>query len=896
MKKNHFKIYFILFFVWLAVASGSAKAEVENESATIHLKIATHDAILYDQNINVLPCADSETASTTSINAKCSIEQSGLVSDWSFWGEDAFLNSLGSYINNDKGNGVYWGWFNNLEYGQVALNKHLLAEGDKLLLTYNTNPLRISADNLTSYVNATSTVIVEQFGLDSSWNPVWQPAASSTLVMDGEELPNESGTYIYTPLTAGEHSVYAKKAGYLDSDNLTLTAMELATNTIRLQIKTHDASLYNQDITVIACAPSPVATTTTVNAKCAIEQSGLISDWSYWGDDAFLNSLGGYANNANGNGVYWGWFSNLEYGQTALNKHELINGEKLLLAYNVNPLRISIATTTVEVNATTTISVEQFGLDANWNQAWLPAASSTLVINGQNYENAAGLYEYAATTTGEHIIYAKKEGYIDSEQIIIIAEQTENNNGNNNPPPSGGSVIIPSGGGGGSAPSMLKVDLVKAVDFLNSKQKDDGSFGSALQTDWAAIALASVNPNGLAGQKVKSYLLTDPNPLVGLNSVSDYSRRAMALMSLNINPYDGTKTNYIKKIADSFDGAQFGDSSLYNDDIFALLVLSKAGYSAGEEIIFKPVANLISKQESDGSWQGVDLTAAAVQALKPFSYLDGVAGALNKARSFLARAQASDGGFNNIFATAWAMQAISALGENPASWTKGGNNPESFLALSQGSDGGLDKENNEITNRIWATSYALPAVQGKSWPDIMSSFNKPTVLNLEADNRSGNHYQPNLIATSSLNIMDIATTSPESSLAATSTESRLEQIATTTLEIIQKVESAPALIKSVAKQEVLGKKIVNKIQTKIAQPTNQPKTIEKTENNKKQENIKASEALSNPKILSEAETPEALNQPENNINSVAKKVLIIAGAGTVIVGLFLGLKLLKGLI
>jgi hypothetical protein len=68
----------------------------------------------------------------------------------------------------------------------------------------------------------------------------------------------------------------------------------------------------------------------------------------------------------------------------------------------------------------------------------------------------------------------------------------------------------------------------------------------------------------------------------------------MAIMSLNINPYQGTETNYIEKIIDSFDGNQFGDSSLYNDDVFALLVLLKAGYKYNDEII-KNVVRLLGK-------------------------------------------------------------------------------------------------------------------------------------------------------------------------------------------------------------------------------------------------------------------------------------------------------------
>ncbi|MBI4778870.1 hypothetical protein HY797_00255 [Candidatus Falkowbacteria bacterium] len=577
MKKNFFKLSFIFAFVLFFAITGQAKADTE--TTTIRLQIKTNDASLYDREINVTACVDSLSASTTSVNALCALEQSGLAYGLGWYDDLAFLNSVGGYLNNDGENGIYWGWFENLNYSNLALNQYVLKSGDKILLAYNVNPLRISADNTSLFVGATSTITVEQFGLDASWSPVWLPAASSTLMIDGVEAENTSGVYKYKPLSAGEKIVYAKKDGYINSNNLAITAEELKVKTIRLQIKTHDVSLYDADIAVTACPDSDGSTTSTINVRCAIDQAGLTdpSDWAYGG--TFLNSIKGLYASDYVNNIYWNWFSNLEYGQVAMTQHVLANGEKLLLTYNVNPLRISADNIAPYVNATSTITLEQFGLDASWNPAWYPAASSSLIIAGQEIENISGVYEYIATATAPVLIYGKKSGCIDSEEIIITAQEiagndNENNSSNNNQS-SGGSVILPTAtGGGATIVSLLKVDLGKAIDFLISKQAADGSFGSAIITDWAAIALSSINSNGLAAQKAKSYLLTDPNPLAGMNSVSDYSRRAMALMSLSISPYNGAKTNYIKKIIDLFDGQQFGDASLYNDDISLGAVLT----------------------------------------------------------------------------------------------------------------------------------------------------------------------------------------------------------------------------------------------------------------------------------------------------------------------------------
>ncbi len=825
MKKNLFKLSLVFVLVWFFLFAGQAKAE---DSVTVRLQIKTRDASLYDQDITVTACEDSATASTTSINAKCAILQSGLASDWSFWGEDAFLNSIGAYVNNADGNGVYWAWFSDLVYGEVALNKHLLINGEKLLLTYNVNPLKISVNNASPYVNATSTITVEQFGLDANWSPVWTPAADSLLMIGAEESVNASGIYEYVPSMAGEKIIYAKKDGYVDSESLNINAV--ATKNIRLQIKTRDASLYDQDMVVSACADSPTASTTSVNAKCAVEQSGLASDWSFWGEDAFLNSIGAYVNNADGNGVYWAWFGDLVYGEVSLNKHVLVNGEKLLLTYNTNPLKISVDNAAPYVNATSTITVKQFGLDENWSPVWSPAASSTLVIAGQDAENDSGNYLYTATVAESVVIYAKKDGYVDSGALIITAQARPNENNNQTQSLSGGSVIIPATGGGApAAPAAqpAKLDLNKAVNFLINKQSADGSFGSVMITDWAALALASANPSGPAGQKVKSYLLADTSPLVGMNPVSDYARRAMALMSFNISPYDGVKTDYVKKIADLFDGSQFGDASLYNDDIFALLVLYKAGYTADDEIIKKTVSFVIARQQADGSWNGTDLTAAAIQALKPVSAINGVSAALAKARNFLANAQGADGGFGNTFTTPWVMQAIAALSESGGSWQKNNNTPESYLALSQGADGGLEKDSDYENNRIWSTAYAIPAVKNLPWFSIMNGFSKADSQAVPAANYN---LIDNRLATSTLEKLDIATSTPENLIAATSAPEEL-------MDEVKQMETADAIdnkiktvkitvapkvlaekITSARPKKVVAKKIENK-PAEIAAPT-----------------------------------------------------------------------------
>ncbi|MDO8592799.1 MAG: terpene cyclase/mutase family protein, partial [bacterium] len=546
------------------------------------------------------------------------------------------------------------------------------------------------------------------------------------------------------------------------------------------------------------------------------------------------------------------------------------------LTYNVNPLKISTDNAAPYINATSTITVEQFGLDASWNPVWTAAASSSLDIAGQEAENGSGTYIYTATTTAPVLIYGKKGGFADSDALVITAKPAPIDNTASNNQSGGGSVILPARSSSPAPALTAKVNLAKAIDFLINKQSADGSFGSALVTDWAAMALASVNPGGSAGQKIKSYLLADPNPLVGMNPVSDYARRAMALMSLNIHPYNGTKTNYLKKITDLFDGAQFGDAELYNDDIFALLVLSKAGYAADDEMIKKTVDFIMAKQQADGSWQGVDMTAASIQALKPFSALDNISAAIAKARNFLSNAQGADGGYGNTYTTSWAMQAIASLGEDAAGWQKNNNTPENYLALSQGADGGLEKNDSFPANRVWSTAYTIPAIQGKSWLNIMSSFakmeDKPALTAASLNDPS------DLIATSTLENLNIATSTPKDLITTSSTP------ATTTEETDkikpQSSEKTPGTKNTVsapikpAEPKVLAVKIASEKTKAVAVNKIEKKPIQKTA-----------------KTLGVPKTPSVQTAP--TVNPPAPKTSFLAVTGRLI---YRGLKYILNLL
>ncbi|HNW71760.1 MAG TPA: DUF4430 domain-containing protein [Candidatus Paceibacterota bacterium] len=263
-------------------------------------------------------------------------------------------------------------------------------------------------------------------------------------------------------------------------------------------------------------------------------------------------------------------------------------------------------------------------------------------------------------------------------------------------------------------------DYKKALDFLSSQQKENGSFGEELYTDWATIAFSSSADYQDQKTKLTKYFLE--NKFLG-TSLTDYERHAMALMSLNLNPYNINGENYIQKIISEFKNNQFGDLEQDNDDIFALVVLQNAEYTKDENIISDTIKFILSKQKENGSWDNsIDLTGAGIEALSNFKENIDVKNSLEKARLFLQENQKNDGGWENVSATAWSIQGILGFGEKIEDWKKNDKNYLDYLAINQDSDGGIKNENKE--SKIWETSYSVISASGKTWNQIMQKFSK----------------------------------------------------------------------------------------------------------------------------------------------------------------------------
>src|SRR3989344_8581889 len=183
---------------------------------------------------------------------------------------------------------------------------------------------------------------------------------------------------------------------------LVFPSLSHADTTIRLQIETATTTLYDADIAVTPCPITPTSSTSTASIYCAIEQSGVGATWSFFGEDAFIDSIGGVGNDFGAN-QFWLWWadlpavssSNPTLGGVAANAHELTEGENILIAIGKYPMRISVSSTSPMVGDDIEITVEEFGFDDSFNAVWNASDAATGHIGETTVPTSAG----SATTT-----------------------------------------------------------------------------------------------------------------------------------------------------------------------------------------------------------------------------------------------------------------------------------------------------------------------------------------------------------------------------------------------------------------------------------------------------------------------------------------------------------------
>ncbi len=296
--------------------------------------------------------------------------------------------------------------------------------------------------------------------------------------------------------------------------------------------------------------------------------------------------------------------------------------------------------------------------------------------------------------------------------------------------------------------SNSEQEVSQSLEWLRSQQQTNGSIGGFATSSWAVMAIVASGEDphdwSNGNDSIIDYLKKNTD---SLSSPTDYSRFILSMVAAGVDPKNVNGTDFVAALESFYNGTQFGDPSLLNDDFWAVMALISAGIDKNDEKIQNAIAYIKSNQnEGDNGWSfglgtdsDVDSTAAAIMALISAGESQSSTHITN-GLEYMKSKQVSRGGFDSWgFGTSaesnsWAIQAIVAAGQNPTSadWTKEGKNPTNDLLSFQNQDGSFN-DFNPAPN-AWTTSYAIPALLGKPYPIFMDTSTDQIYLRIEDQN------------------------------------------------------------------------------------------------------------------------------------------------------------------
>lgn len=214
----------------LAITYGTDENIIELATTTIHLQIETFDSTLFDDDLIVTACPNSETEEENTLNIWCAIQQLGNEKNWEIfntWSSLGVTYDIHQYKGNDFSDGMWWGWYTDNEPGMTGVNVHILSENENILLVYGVEPGKIKVSTTTPEINSVVDIEFQKF----DWGKGWIPNSSSTFIINNEEYFDEDGIYNLEINTTTLYSVHAKKAGFIDSEILTITPIPVTNTT-----------------------------------------------------------------------------------------------------------------------------------------------------------------------------------------------------------------------------------------------------------------------------------------------------------------------------------------------------------------------------------------------------------------------------------------------------------------------------------------------------------------------------------------------------------------------------------------------------------------------------------------------------------------------------------------
>jgi energy-coupling factor transport system substrate-specific component len=286
--------------------------------------------------------------------------------------------------------------------------------------------------------------------------------------------------------------------------------------------------------------------------------------------------------------------------------------------------------------------------------------------------------------------------------------------------------------GFGSAAPSSQASTADAHRWLIAAENSDGGWGidrgdssSPGMTGWAVLGLeaAGVNPLDVSedGRGPIDYLRSEAG---SLSSTGDLERTILAIHGAGLDPRSFAGRDLVAELRSrrDSDGSWEGQTNL---TAFAILAQRAAGVDAGD--LGKPAAWLKRIQNKDGGWGSTaeadsepDSTGAVLQAL---AVAPGGRKQSREGVKWLAKAQRGDGGFalvkgssSNAQSTAWAVQGMLAAGVDPSGVSEGGRDPFDYVASSQSGDGHYRYSSSSDQTPVWVTAQALAAIDREPFP------------------------------------------------------------------------------------------------------------------------------------------------------------------------------------
>ncbi len=301
------------------------------------------------------------------------------------------------------------------------------------------------------------------------------------------------------------------------------------------------------------------------------------------------------------------------------------------------------------------------------------------------------------------------------------------------------------------AKSTPELAVRQALLWLRTQQQADGSIpnivsGAYNGTNQAVLAIVAGNQDPhtwLSSNQLSPMDYLASQAITQTDTITETgttARLALAVVASGQDPYQFGGVNLVERLQSNYNSST-GQYGLAGDVLVqSLSMLAVSGAVTDTQLITQTVPTtatslLKSWQQANGGWNiadpcvcgaptwcctavgaDIDATGLVIQALaaagEPLTST-----VMISASSFLSSQQQGDGGWDtfgstqgNTNSTAWALQAILALGEDPKAdkWTQGNHSPIDFLLQVQQGDG---KFQYSAPPPAWSPDLVLTTVQ-----------------------------------------------------------------------------------------------------------------------------------------------------------------------------------------